>query len=180
MILAINILEPPLLVQFFNKEPLSIANGILTVVLALYTPLLSLNKKTHMIGFEDHWSWILGYTSILGSFYLFNDFYAKTPYLQKWLLFTVILPPNYRFVAGSTSELLHVRIYSLAIVLFMYAISPLRDVISDKDDKRFADFTKDKSDWIRLMCVLFNTVIATMIIREGNKNTVLGYLLDRV
>ena len=180
IILAVNILEPPLLVQFLNDEPLSIINGILTVILALYTPLLSVDKNTELIGFDNHWLWVIANVTILGSFYLFHDFYKSAPTLQKWLLFAIIFPAMHSFITGTTREWLATRIYSLAMLLFVYSIPSLRNKVNSNVDNHFTDYTKDKSDWLRLISVIINIGIAAMMIKEGNKNTVIGYLLNKV
>ena len=175
-ILAINILEPPLIVQFFNEEPLSIINGLLTVILALYTPILSLDKSSGLIGYNNHWLWTIANTTILGSFYLFHDF-LNNGSVKKWLLFSLILPTAFCLIAGSTKLWFALRVYSLALALFLVR---RYEVITQKSDEYLFEFTKNKYDWLRLISIVINTVITILMINQGNKNTIIGYLLNKV
>ena len=178
IVLALNILEPPLLIQLYCKEPLSIINGILTIILALYTPILSFDKKIGFITFNNHWLWTLSNTAVLGSFYLFNDKYNTTPSVQKWLLFAIAFPTIFSILMKSTNLWLPLRVYSLALVLFMYSNPSLNKIMTNKNDRYLTDFTKDRYNWLRLVSVITNIGLVAAMVKHGNKNTFIDYLLN--
>ena len=77
-ILASNIAEPGVLLGIHSKELLSKINGLCLLIIALYTPQLTL--KDNIIGYDNNQLWGIACSILLTTVYLFNDFFYK----HKW------------------------------------------------------------------------------------------------
>lgn len=168
----------PFLVQFKTDDVVSHINGICTIILALYTPYLLYNKKTHHFTFHNNLLWAVAYTFILGSFYAFNSYYRDSKYI-KLIIILLFMPTAYSMLIRDTELWIPLRVYSLALTCMIVSSKKLTDVFTGTTlDKTLQKMTNKNYSILRSCSVAVNVVIVLWLMKQGTDHTLLGYLLN--
>ena len=177
-LLALNIIEPAIVVQLWDGEWVSVMNGILTVVLALYTPIITYDWAKPSIGFTHHSKWIIAYVFVLGSFYLFNDYYRQATGWVPWGVFSVVMPGVYSLLTGSTNLWVPLRAYSLFLSFFLMVNPTLASITMSANSVLTTNYMMfdDKYDAVRQVCLVAGVITTGLVVRDGASGTILGEL----
>jgi hypothetical protein len=163
--LAINILEPAFLLEFITKEPLKIINGILLIICALLTPIMSTHNN--VIGFTNL-TWIISCSVFLTQTYLFNKFFDN----DHWR-FSVIaalwIPTTFSFLTNNTQ--LYIRLRGFALLMIFYTAC-----LSYKTLKRVENIVRPnkKNEYIS---TIIGSVCVCLLLKQGIDNTVLQKII---
>lgn len=158
-ILAFNILEPTLLVELPSPNIENKINGVLLLILAILTPVMTL--KNGIIGFNNS-LWTIGYTLLLLFSYIYNKYFQSLDWQYSGII-TLVIP---LIMSIYNSQLwVPYRAYTLFITLGFSALLPVFNEYIKYDThkifKSIQNNTKIKYIWL---CV--NSMIMVLLINN--------------
>lgn len=159
IVLAVNIFEFGYLIDFKSEKPLSKANSIFIIALALLTPQLII--KNGIIGFDNIW-WAIGYSIILGSTHFFGERYYKNTYKFAGI-YSITMPTVYSLITGSTQMWLPLRVYSLILSFILnYGAKNIQNDLSNSFYKVY-NLIDRKFDEDKALSVFLGFIIIIII-----------------
>lgn len=177
-ILAFNMLQPVFLIQLKDSEIMSKINALLLFILAFYTPKLHFNESLQIIAFEnkDDISWIIASCFVLGSLYIFSDYYKQSPW-QYIGLYSILMPAIVALISKDNTLWASLRAYSLALS-FLILFDPIKSIYEQTTKNLVSnyDLSHDKYNIARAAMLMMSTIATGYVIKSGTKNTVTNYL----
>lgn len=171
-ILALNIAEPGVLLGIHSKELLSKINGLCLLIIALYTPQLTL--KDNIIGYDNNQLWGIACSILLTIVYLFNDYFYK----HKWKyagIYALLIPTSISLYMNDSRLWLPLRIYSLVISWFIHnKYETIDDKMSFYLNQNYP-FSTDKYDKYKLLSVIIGIIATIKVVLQGKMNTILDF-----
>ena len=179
-ILAFNMLQPVFLIQLKDSEIMSKINALLLFILAFYTPKLHFNESLKVIAFENkhNISWIIASCLVLGSLYIFSDYYKRSHW-QYIGLYSILMPAIVTLINKDNTLWSSLRVYSLALS-FLILFDPIKSIYEQTTKGLVSnyDLSHDKYDIARAVTLIMSTIATGYVIKNGTKNTVIDYLLS--
>ena len=169
-ILALNVAEPGILLGINSNEILSKITGICLVIVALFTPNLSL--KNNIISYDNNHLWGLSYTILITTVYLFNDYFQDHSWKYAGV-YSVIIPMLLSILINDSRVFLPLRIYSLVLSYIIIIKYPeIHSNMSSYLNKKYK-LTTDKYDKFKSVFVCICVIITMCVIYQGTKNTII-------
>ena len=176
IILFFNILQPAFILELPSHEILSKFNGLLIVILALYTPQLVYDNKLNIVNFNNHFLWGIAYTIILTCTYLFNNYFKHMNWRYSGI-YSIIIPTLHSVLTGSTRLWFPLRVYSLTLTfLILFVFNKYDKYVTEKLTKSYL-WSTDKYDNIKLLgSILGLSSIILIVFYYNIKNTIIGLI----
>lgn len=169
-ILALNVSEPGLLVGINSNEVLSKINGLCIVILALYTPKLTL--KDNIIGYDNNQLWGVCKTILLTTVYLFNDYFYKDSW-RYTAIYALLIPTIVCLFTNNSRYWVPLRIYFMVITWFIANKYPeIHDNMTDYLNNKYL-LSTDKYDIYKGFFVIIGIITTIKLVLQGKINTVL-------
>ena len=170
-ILALNVSQPGILLGINSKEWLSKINGLCIVILALYTPKLTL--KNNIIGYDNNQLWGICKTILLITVYLFNDYFYKHSWRYAGI-YALLIPTIVSLLTNNSRIWLPLRVYFLVITFFIMTKYPEIDNNMTLYLNNNYLFSTDKYDTYKGIFVIIGIIATIKLILQGRKNTILS------
>ena len=169
-ILALNVAEPGILLGINSNEILSKITGICLVIVALFTPKLSL--ENNIIGYGNNHLWGLSKTILLTTVYLFNNYFKE--HVWKYAgVYSLLVPLFVSLLVNNSRLYLPMRIYSLVLTYIIIIKYPeIHSNMSSYLNKKYK-LTTDKYDKFKSVFVCICVIITLCVIYQGTKNTII-------
>lgn len=172
-ILALNVAEPGILLGIKSNEILSKITGICLVIVALFTPKLSL--ENNIIGYDNNHLWGLSKTILLTTVYLFNNYFKEHSWKYAGV-YSLIIPLFVSFLANNSRLYLPMRIYSLVLTFIINIKYPeIHSNMSAYLNNRYK-LTTDKYDKFKSIFVCIGVIITLCVVFRGTKNTIIDQI----
>lgn len=177
-ILFINVLEPSIILELTNSNIFSNINGLLLLLLAIYTPKLIYDKDLREIVFEDkHISWGIASSIILTFTYLFNSYYRNMNWRYSGI-YSVVIPSLYCLLANSANLWLPLRVYSISLTFLIQYMLPEYDKIATNDLTKQFKWSTSEYDIYKIFGLLFGLISISNVVNNGFENTILESILQ--
>tara|TARA_E500000178_G_C16836488_1_gene668525 strand:+ start:30 stop:803 length:774 start_codon:yes stop_codon:yes gene_type:complete len=170
--LALNIAEPGIMLGINSKKWLSKINGFCLIILALYTPKLTL--KNNIIGYDNNQLWTITYSILLGILYLFNDYFYKSNWKYPGI-YALLIPISLSLYMNNSRIWLPLRLYSLVITwLIMTNYPDIHRTISSYLNNTYA-LTNNNYDLYKSLSVIIGIFATIKVVLQGKTNTILDF-----
>ena len=170
--LALNIVEPGIILGINSKEWLSKINGLCLIILALYTPKLTLKNK--IIGYDNNQLWTITYSILLIVLYLFNDFFYKSDWKYPGL-YALLIPLSWSLYMNNSRIWLPLRLYSLVITWVIMTNYPnIHNNMSSYLNHRYP-LTTSNYDIYKSLSVIIGIFATIKVVLQGRTNTILDF-----
>ena len=169
-ILALNVSEPGLLIGINSNEILSKINGLCIVILALYTPKLTL--KNNIIGYDNNQLWGICKTILLTTVYLFNDYFYKDNWRYP-AIYALLIPTFVSLFTNNSRYWVPLRVYSMIITWFITNKYPnIHDNMVNYLNSKYL-LSTDKYNKHKAIFVIIGIIVTIKLILQGKINTIL-------
>lgn len=182
LVLVFNMLQPIFLIQLKDDEVMSKLNAVLLLILALYTPKAHYDESAKVVCFEDKnvLHWIVASCLVLGSLYVFSDYYRKSPW-QYVGLYAILIPTLFSLITGNTTLWPSLRVYAIA-ASFLVLYDPIKGIYRRAANALASkyDLSHDSNDPLRLLTLIASATATALVVKKGTKNTAIEYIRSLV
>ena len=171
----LNVLVVSIILGLKSNNNLSKLNCLYLLFLSLYTPILY-NVKNNNVVFNNNYLWAIGYTIILSSNNLFNEYYTN----NRWKFantYSSIIPTIHILFSKNTKLWFPLRIYSLVITIFIQLLFPSIHTNVFNKINTITSLNTTKMNIFKSGYLIIETIILLLIMKQGYKNTFLEYFL---